>query len=58
MKSKYTRLKKIGLILLIVGSLLTLVPLIIIVFKADIVLGIILIGLISTVAGGLILLKE
>lgn len=58
MKSKYTRLEKIGLILLIVGSLLTLVPLIIIVFNADIVLGIILIGLISSVAGGLILLKE
>lgn len=56
--NKYTTLEKIGLTLLISGSLLALIPILVICFKADIVLGTIILGIVAAVAGTLILLRE
>lgn len=57
MKHKYTTFEKIGLTLLITGSLLTVTAILIVAFKADALLGIILFGLSTAVLGALMLLR-
>lgn len=56
--NKHTTLEKIGLTLLIAGSLLALIPILVICFMADIVFGTIILGIVAAVAGALILLRE
>ena len=56
--NKHTTLEKIGLTLLIVGSLLAIIPILVICFRADIVLGTIILGIVAAVVGALILLRE
>ena len=58
MKYKYTTLEKVGLILFGIGLLLTITTILIAAFKADILLGILILGLFITIIGSLILLKE
>lgn len=57
MKHNYTTFEKIGLTLLITGSLLTVTAVLIVAFKADALLGIILFGLFTSVLGALMLLR-
>lgn len=56
--NKHTTLEKIGLTLLITGSLLVLIPILVICFKADIALGTIILGIVAAVVGFIILLRE
>ena len=56
--NKHTTLEKIGLTLLIAGSLLALIPILVICFKADILLGIIILGIVAAVVGFIIFLRE
>lgn len=56
--NKLTTLKKIGLTLLVEGLLLMIIPTLVICFRASIVLGIIALGIIATLAGAIILLRE
>ena len=56
--NRYTLLEKIGVILLIIGLLLAIIPISVISFKTDIVLGTIVLGIVLTVSGVIILLRE
>lgn len=56
--NKHTTLEKIGLTLLIAGSLLALIPILVICFKAGMVLGTIILGIVTAVVGFIILLRE
>lgn len=56
--NKHTTLEKIGLTLLITGSLLVLIPILVICFRADILLGIIILGIVAAVVGFIIFLRE
>lgn len=54
MKDKHTTFEKIGLFLLIAGLLLLTITMLIVAFKTDIVLGIVVLGLCMTIIGALI----
>ena len=56
--NRYTLLEKIGSILLIIGLLLVIIPISVISFKTDIVLGTIILGIVVAVTGIIILLRE
>lgn len=56
--NRYTLLEKIGVTLLIIGLLLAIIPISVISFKAGIVLGTIILGIVVAVTGVIILLRE
>ena len=53
--NKHTTLKKIGLTLLIAGSLLVLIPILVLSFRADILFGTMILGIVAAVVGAIIL---
>ena len=53
--NKYTTLEKIGLILLIAGLSLEIITIMVASFKADILLGTLMLGLFMAIAGAVIL---
>ena len=55
--NKYTTLEKIGLILLIAGLSLEIITIMVASFKADILLGTLMLGLFMAIVGAVILRK-
>lgn len=58
MENKYITRKKVGLIILLIGLLLTIITYLVVMFNANILLGIIVLGIIMTIIGGLIQLID
>lgn len=58
MENKYITRKKVGLIILLIGLLLTIITYLVVMFNANILLGIIVLGIIMTIIGGLIRLID
>ena len=58
MENKYITRKKVGLIILLIGLLLTIITYLVVMFNANILLGIIVLGIIMTIIGGLVQLID
>lgn len=56
--NKYTTIEKVGLTLLIIGSLLAIITILIAAFITNIALGTIILGLLIAIAGAIILREE
>ena len=54
MENKYITRKKVGLIILLIGLLLTIITYLVVMFNANILLGIIVLGIIMTIIGGFV----